>query len=92
MGGPEEWPPRLPPGRRHRTRLTGRLVRFLGHPPPGYAGKLLHAAVRALVAILALLTAISWVVPLILVCGAQAYARYAIARERTSTDAEPAPA
>jgi hypothetical protein len=50
------------------------------------AGLMRNAALWALVVILALLTAIAWVVPLILVCGCQAYAYRAIVAER----AEPA--
>lgn len=50
------------------------------------AGLMRNAALWALVVILAVLTAISWVVPLILVCGCQAYAYRAIVAER----AEPA--
>ena len=56
------------------------------------AGLMRNAALWALVVILALLTAISWVVPLILVCGCQAYAYRAIVDERTPLAGAPAAA
>jgi hypothetical protein len=55
-------------------------------------GLMRNVALWALVVILALLTAILWVVPLILVCGCQAYAYRAIADERASPAAAPAAA
>jgi hypothetical protein len=51
-----------------------------------------NAALWALVVILALLTAILWVVPLILVCGCQAHAYRAIVDERAEPVGAPVPA
>jgi hypothetical protein len=56
------------------------------------AGLMRNAALWALVVILALLTAISWVVPLILVCGCQAHAYRAIVDERAEPAGAPVPA